>query len=334
MDRMTETAPDVSVVIPAYRAEKFIARAIQSVLDQPGVEPEIIVVVDGVVDRTADIARGFPKTQVVIHEVNRGAPASRNRGLALARSRYVMFLDADDWVEGPLLRGIVETLQASDSDLVIGPCADASAETKPRLRAAPRTENGRSLLIDWLSGRFIPPCALAWRREYVFALGGWDEALRRNQDGDLVLRAALNGARLASSSLGRGVYWQHESLSRITNRVNQEDLASTIVVLRKVVDALGPDLTSDATLRAVVSSNSHTIERVAAFYDLKALTEELAEFRKNLGFPRYDGSVAHVVGSRLLGLPLKEKLSRWLAAQKGHRLFEIMIARIIAGIRG
>jgi glycosyltransferase involved in cell wall biosynthesis len=87
----------VTVVIPAYHAERFIARAIQSVLDQPGIDPEIIVVVDGLVDRTADIARSFPKTRVVINEVNQGAPAARNRGLALAQAPYVMFLDADDW---------------------------------------------------------------------------------------------------------------------------------------------------------------------------------------------------------------------------------------------
>lgn len=164
---MTETGPAVSVVIPAYQAEAFVARAIQSVLAQPGVDPEIIVVVDGLVDRTADIARGFPKTRVVINEVNEGAPAARNRGLALAQAPYVMFLDADDWIKGPLLQGLAEALDVFHADVAFGPCRTEYESGEPAEITSLQSLNDekiseintRDLIITLLTSTFIPPCS-------------------------------------------------------------------------------------------------------------------------------------------------------------------------------
>jgi len=86
----------VSVIIPAYNADRWVARAIQSVLcqDWPGVEA--IVVNDGSTDDTEQVCLSFGGRIRYVRQDNAGASAARNRGIELARSEMVGFLDADD----------------------------------------------------------------------------------------------------------------------------------------------------------------------------------------------------------------------------------------------
>jgi glycosyltransferase involved in cell wall biosynthesis len=89
------SAPSVSAVIPAYNAEQFISDPIQSVLAQTFEIAEIIVVDDGSSDRTAEVAAGFPRTQV-IRRPNGGQAAARNTGIHAASGEWIAFLDHDD----------------------------------------------------------------------------------------------------------------------------------------------------------------------------------------------------------------------------------------------
>jgi glycosyltransferase involved in cell wall biosynthesis len=87
----------VSVVIPAYNAERFLARAMRSALAQTYSHLELIVVDDGSTDGTAGIIRAFPDPRVRhLSQPNRGQGAARNLGIRASTGRYVTFLDADD----------------------------------------------------------------------------------------------------------------------------------------------------------------------------------------------------------------------------------------------
>src|SRR2546426_3283066 len=87
----------VSILIPAYNAERWIADSIKSALSQTWVKKEIIVVDDGSSDNTLEIAKTFEsKTVKVIAQRNMGACGARNRALTLAQGTYIQFLDADD----------------------------------------------------------------------------------------------------------------------------------------------------------------------------------------------------------------------------------------------
>jgi glycosyltransferase involved in cell wall biosynthesis len=87
--------PLVSVVIPAFDRERFLADAIQSVLDQTYQPLEVIVVDDGSRDRSAAVARSFPGVHV-IEQKHAGPGAARNRGIAASRGDFLAFLDSDD----------------------------------------------------------------------------------------------------------------------------------------------------------------------------------------------------------------------------------------------
>lgn len=98
--------PLVSVVMPAFNAERYIVEAIASVLGQSYPRIELIVVNDGSTDRTGEIARGFGDRLTVIDSpANGGSSDARNRGIAAARGEFIAFMDADDiWTSDKIER--------------------------------------------------------------------------------------------------------------------------------------------------------------------------------------------------------------------------------------
>jgi glycosyltransferase involved in cell wall biosynthesis len=85
----------VSVIVPVYNGEQFLAEAIESVLAQSYPSYELIVVDDGSTDRTPEIARSYPLIRYV-YQTHRGSASARNRGILTARGEFLAFLDADD----------------------------------------------------------------------------------------------------------------------------------------------------------------------------------------------------------------------------------------------
>lgn len=99
------TSPEklVSVIIPAFNAERHLAAAIESILAQDYRPLEIIVVDDGSTDRTAEIAESFGDPVRCVRQANGGTAVARNVGVQLARGEYLAHHDADDlWTEGRL----------------------------------------------------------------------------------------------------------------------------------------------------------------------------------------------------------------------------------------
>jgi glycosyltransferase involved in cell wall biosynthesis len=96
MQERAAQSMSVSVVIPAYNAGRYVARAIHSVLNQTRPADEIIVVDDGSVDNTAEVVRSFSDKVVLIQQANAGVSAARNTGILAAKGDWVAFLDADD----------------------------------------------------------------------------------------------------------------------------------------------------------------------------------------------------------------------------------------------
>jgi glycosyltransferase involved in cell wall biosynthesis len=113
--------PLVSVIMPAYNAEKFIAASIESVLNQTFFDFELIIINDGSSDNTLDIAQQFAlkdKRIIIISQENQGETAARNTGLAHAKGEYVAFLDSDDLYKETFLEKMVNRLESGDCEAV------------------------------------------------------------------------------------------------------------------------------------------------------------------------------------------------------------------------
>ena len=118
-----DAQPLVSVVIPAWNAEKTLKRALQSVLAQSWSALQVIVVDDGSSDCTLSIARNFEAEDprvTVLSQPNAGVSSARNLGLSLCRGKYIRFVDGDDTLPSDSMERMVLKAELEGADLVIG----------------------------------------------------------------------------------------------------------------------------------------------------------------------------------------------------------------------
>jgi len=112
--------PLVSILIPAYNAEKWIAYSIASAVDQIWKRKEVIIVDDGSTDKTYEIAKKFESKSVkVIMQENRGAAAARNKAYSIAQGDYIQWLDADDLLAPDKISEQMKIAQSDRTGLVL-----------------------------------------------------------------------------------------------------------------------------------------------------------------------------------------------------------------------
>lgn len=109
------STPLLTIVVPAYNVERFLAQCLDSLLYQTLTAHKVIVVNDGSTDRTGEIAKKYadehPEMFTYVEQENKGLGAARNIGLTLVDTRYVGFLDSDDWLMPRYVEKIVERLE-------------------------------------------------------------------------------------------------------------------------------------------------------------------------------------------------------------------------------
>jgi hypothetical protein len=199
----------VSVLIPAWNADAWLAEAIESALAQTHGALEILVVDDGSDDRTPEVLAAFGERVRWESTPRRGAGSARNRLLERAHGEWLQFLDADDLL---LPRKIERQLAAArhrrgGADLVVSPFLDE----RGRVQRAP---GGRDPWADFLGGRMGTTSSHLFRRAPLVQAGGWDPARRAAQEQELLGRLLAAGARVAV---------EPEALT-VKRRVNPESL--------------------------------------------------------------------------------------------------------------
>jgi glycosyltransferase involved in cell wall biosynthesis len=107
---------EITVVIPTYNRMRLVARAIESVLNQTLQPCEVIVVDDGSSDRTADVCKAYVPRVRYVWQRNTGASASRNKGARLAKTRWIAFLDSDDYWTPSHLERIASAIRATNGE--------------------------------------------------------------------------------------------------------------------------------------------------------------------------------------------------------------------------
>jgi hypothetical protein len=253
---------------------------------------------------------------------NAGASAARNRGLAMTGADYVLFLDADDYLQPGSLPNWVEAAEREGADVVLAPFA---FETEGRLTGGPRPARpvtAISVLCGWLEGRYTPPCAVLWRRRFLQGIGGWnaggwDHWALRNDDGELAMRAMLRGAKVTAAEAGQAVYVQHESPGRISHRADTAVFACELSVLESLWS-----LAMEEEARALQAVFARAFYRVAyGAYAIGAgeTGREALGRARSLGFNGHIGSATHRAASRLLGLRCKMRLVAVLRSALGGR---------------
>jgi glycosyltransferase involved in cell wall biosynthesis len=182
--------PLVSVIVPVYNGECFLAEALDSILSQDYRPLEVIVVDDGSVDGTAEIARSF-KGVGYIYQTNQGHGAAKNAGIAAASGEFIAFLDADDlWVANKLSVQMAHILKHADVGYVIA---------RMRTFLEPGTE-----WPSWLNEEHHSKDPIGYvlgamvaRRTVFEQIGTFDTSYRHSNDSDWFYRARDAGIPMA-----------------------------------------------------------------------------------------------------------------------------------------
>src|SRR5690625_1599012 len=188
--------PETSVVIPTWNRRDMVARAIDSVLAQTRPVEEIIVVDDGSCDGTGEyLAHRYGERITCVRQDNAGVSAARNRGLVMARGRYLALLDSDDeWLPEKNARQV----RYLEDNPAIGMVLCNVLRVKPDGSLIDVFDRREQIPVDGpalgpvLCDPALAPLSILMRREVYADVGGFDETLRTAEDLDFHLRVAAH----------------------------------------------------------------------------------------------------------------------------------------------
>jgi glycosyltransferase involved in cell wall biosynthesis len=195
--------PLVSILIPAFNAEPWIADTIQSALSQTWSKKEIIVIDDGSTDQTLSIARRFASKVVsVVSQPNGGASASRNKAFSLSEGDYIQWLDADDLLGQDKIARQMEALERCSGNRTLISSAWGRFFYRPSKAGFTPSSLWHDLSpVEWLLRKYaeavyMPPASWLVSRELTEAAGPWDTRLSFDDDGEYFCRLITKSDRI------------------------------------------------------------------------------------------------------------------------------------------
>jgi glycosyltransferase involved in cell wall biosynthesis len=303
----------VSIIVPCYNAERFLAETLNSALNQTYAPTEIIAIEDGSTDGTAKLLRAYSNRVKAEFGPNRGASAARNRGTALACGEFVQYLDSDDLLVPDAVERRVAALNEN--------CADVAYSDWERLvEIAPNVfEVGERIgrKIEDVDPRpevarlsfWAPPAALMYRRSIVEKIGEWKDWLPVIQDARFLQDAGLVGGKFVHVPGIGASYRVHTdaSLSRRSQTAFVSDAFRNGCDLQSIFEARGGP---NANERWVLSNIYNYAARSLFFEDRAAFRDcvkRLYYIDPNFGakWPKIADRAAKLVGFKLTGIGLR-----------------------------
>ena len=156
--------PKVSIIIPVYNSEKYIARCIESVLNQTFDDYEIILINDGSKDKSKEILdeykEKYPEKINVIHQENKGVAKTRNYGIRIANGEFIAFIDNDDFIDKDYLETFIKSTKEGEYDAIIAgyrrPNQDGKIVRKLQLKDE-----------QWCKMMILAPWAKIYKKDYL-----------------------------------------------------------------------------------------------------------------------------------------------------------------------
>lgn len=204
----------VSAVIPAFNAEKYVEKAVMSLVNQKIKLDEILIIDDGSTDQTLEIitllAKRYKNITIIKQDTNQGVSAGRNKGIQEAKGNWILFLDADDECSERLLETYLEKMQTNSLEAIYSGYYQIDENSKKVSDAiVGKTLVGTEGFCDILvRNPIISPSGLLIKREILLELKGFDSSMKMNEDVDLWIRLLdygyqINHVKLALSYIRR-----------------------------------------------------------------------------------------------------------------------------------
>jgi len=236
----------VSILIPAYNAEAWLAETIRSALDQTWSRKEILVLDDGSQDGTAAIARAFASSSVrVMTQENRGVCAARNRLLQEAQGDYLQWLDADDVLAPDKIELQLARAESGCRNRILLTAAQGTFFfSSRRARFQPTSLWSDLASVDWITTKFtdnvwLNPASWLVSRALSDRAGPWDERLSASgdDDGEYISRivARSDGTHFVRKAR---TYYRIGNLHSLNWSRSRESLEALFLSLRLSIDHL------------------------------------------------------------------------------------------------
>ncbi|WP_237228575.1 glycosyltransferase family 2 protein [Rubinisphaera sp. JC750] len=267
--------PQVSILIPCYNAERWVAEAIQSALDQTHEDKEVIVIDDGSTDNSINVIKTFGDRIRWQTQPNRGGNYTRNRLLEMASGEWVQFLDADDYLLPTKIENQLQIFGIDTFDAVYGPTVlewihdDAVCD-----RDISTPDPDATIFEHWLNWQLGQTGTLIWRRDSLSRIGGWKESQPCCQDNEITFRALKTGFRFGYCPSPGNVYRLFEE-GTLTKRAPLNILDEKAVLIRSMLDWL--DTTGELTPQLLTLANTIVFQMArtaATFNSLAGVTRE------------------------------------------------------------
>jgi glycosyltransferase involved in cell wall biosynthesis len=304
----------VSILIPCYNAERWVAEAIQSALAQTWGEKEVIVVDDGSTDSSVEIIKRY-RDQIRFEKgPNRGANVARNRLLELAGGEWLQYLDADDYLLPGKIANQMQFLSAHPNiDVVFGPVTMeywTDSSTRRELLPIPEPHDLWILMARW----YLPQTgATLWRKKAISDVGGWKSDQPCCQEHELYLRLLTCGKRFAYCQHNGAVYrhWGETSLWR---RNLPEVHRRRLEIEQRAEDFLQKTKQLTPERRHAVNIARFETARSAWQYDARFAIKIMTVVYDNAPSFVPDGAAAPPIYRfvlRLLGFGMAERMAYW-----------------------
>ena len=206
------TIPLVSILIPCYNAEPWIAETLRSAQGQTWRNKEIVVVDDGSRDSTRPILESLVSPGIkVIEQDNQGAGVARNRALTEAQGEFIQFLDADDLLAPDKIEIQMKRLSREPPDRVASGAWGRFYDVPDNTRFLPESVWTDLAPVDWLvtswcGGGMMASHSWLTPRTVIEKAGKWDEAPSPVDDGEFFTRVVLNSSQVLFCEEARSYY--------------------------------------------------------------------------------------------------------------------------------
>ncbi|MEI8699011.1 trifunctional glycosyltransferase/class I SAM-dependent methyltransferase/polysaccharide deacetylase [Mesorhizobium sp. ISC15] len=261
--------PLVSIVVPAHNAEATLARALDCLLDQEIVDWEAIIIDDASTDRTSAIIAGYVERDARFRTLNScaySAAGARNSGISTARGHWLMFLDADDWVDASFLAKMLAALKTAP-DAVAAYCGSRRVMPDGELTPPSISTEVATQPFETLARRCaIRTHALLVDRETIVELGGFDVSLRTCEDWDLWQRLARLGKNWVM--VDKPLAFYRASPNSLSRNSAQMLVDAEIVITRGFSPDPRVKHPASAHANGAIEASGHTASEALAWFAL------------------------------------------------------------------
>lgn len=153
----------VTIVIPVYNSEKYIGRCLDSIINQTYNDVDVLVINDGSKDKSKEVVEKYQSKYAnikLINQENIGVAKTRNKAIRLSKTKYIMFIDNDDYIDRDYIETYINKIEQTNSDIVMGGYKRVNVDEKILFKQ-------KLLNTNWSKYIVLAPWAKIYNREFL-----------------------------------------------------------------------------------------------------------------------------------------------------------------------